>query len=111
MYSVFLLIHSYLRWLVVVSLLVAIYRAYRGYTLRRAFSLSDNRVRHWTATIAHIQLMAGIIVYTQSPTIKYFWGNASARSFDSLFYAVIHMLLMLSAIILLTVGSALAKRK
>ena len=64
-----------MRWLVLASLLYAIYRAYKGYTLNTLFSKTDNAVRHWTATIAHIQLVIGIILYTQSPIIKYFWHN------------------------------------
>ena len=105
--------HSIMRWLVLASLLYAIYRAYKGYTLNTLFSKTDNAVRHWTATIAHIQLVIGITLYSQSPIIKYFWHNFkdAIHNIDVAFFGLIHIILMLTAIILITIGSSLAKRK
>jgi hypothetical protein len=113
MYTVLLFLHSIVRWLVLISLLYAIYRAFRGYAARKTFSGADNAARHWTATFAHIQLVAGIILYTQSPVIKYFWKNfkTAVQQKDMAFFGLAHLLLMLTAIVLLTIGSAMAKRK
>lgn len=113
MYQALTFLHSTLRWLVLVSLIVSLYRAYRGYFRKVAFTKTDNAVRHWTATIAHTQLMVGMTLYFQSPIIKYFLNNFSTakESFDLLFFGVIHSLLMLLAIIIITIGSSLAKRK
>lgn len=84
-----------------------------GYNQNKAFSKTDNAFRHWTATVAHIQLMIGIILYTQSPIVKFFWTDTITtwQNLDLTFYGVIHILLMLTAIVVLTIGSALAKRK
>ncbi len=105
--------HSIMRWLVLASIVYAIYRAYRGYSSNAQFSKTDNAVRHWTATIAHIQLLIGIILYTQSPIIKYFWQNfnEAIQNLDLVFFGLLHLILMLAAIILITIGSALSKRK
>ncbi len=105
--------HSIMRWLVLASIVYAIYRAYRGYSSNTQFSKTDNAVRHWTATIAHIQLLIGIILYTQSPIIKYFWQNfnEAVQNLDLAFFSLLHLILMLAAIILITIGSALSKRK
>lgn len=113
MYQTLTFYHSIMRWLVLASLLYAIYRAYKGYFLNSQFSKSDNAVRHWTATIAHIQLVIGITLYTQSPIIKYFWHNfkEAIHNMDVAFYGLIHIILMLTAIILITIGSSLAKGK
>lgn len=102
-----------MRWFVLASLLYAIYRAYKGYTLKSQFSKTDNSIRHWTATIAHIQLVIGITLYTQSPIIKYFWHNfnEAIHHLDTAFFGLLHIILMLIAIILITIGSALSKRK
>jgi uncharacterized membrane protein len=109
----FLLIHSLLRWLVLFSLLYAIFRAYRGFVKGLAFTKTDNSVRHWTATIAHIQLIAGMILYLQSPMTSYFWRNFSEaiRQVNTTFFGLVHISLMLIAIVVITVGSALAKRR
>lgn len=113
MYQTLTFYHSLFRWLVLVSLLYALFRAYRGYFFNRAFSKTDNLVRHWTATIAHIQLMIGIVFYTQSPVIRYFWNHFSTAIHepDTVFFGLIHIALMLTAIVLITIGSALAKRR
>jgi len=93
--------------------LYAIFIAYKGYFSNKEFSKTDNTVRHWTATIAHVQLILGIIFYSQSPIIKYFWKNFSdaKQSLDLLFFGLIHISLMLLAIVLITIGSAVSKRK
>ena len=85
MYQSLTFFHSMIRWLVLVSLLYSIFSAYKGYISPLKFTKLDNTVRHWTATFAHIQLVIGIVLYTQSP--------------------------MFLAIIFITIGSALAKRK
>ena len=112
MYSTLIFLHSLTRWLVVISLTYAIYRGYVGFKFRKIFTKTDNAVRHWTATIAHIQLIIGILVYTQSPGISYFWKHTreALRNWDVTFYSLVHALIMLAAIVLLTIGSAKAKR-
>jgi len=113
MYSSLLFFHSLFRWLVVFSLIYSIYIAYKGYNSKSVFTKKDNAIRHWTATISHIQLTIGIILYTQSPIIKYFWTNfkEATENIDTLFFGLIHISFMLTAIILTTIGSALAKRR
>ncbi|AZA60050.1 hypothetical protein [Chryseobacterium indoltheticum] len=105
--------HSTMRWLVLASLVYSIYRAYKGYFSNAPFSKTDNYVRHWTATIAHIQLIFGIVIYTQSPIIKYFWNNfdEAITNLDLAFFGLLHIILMLTAIVMITVGSALSKRR
>ena len=113
MHQSILACHSFMRWLVLLSLIYSIYIAYKGYSSRLSFTKKDNLVRHWTATIAHIQLIFGILVYVQSPIVKYFWKNLKEgiQNKDILFFGLIHIVLMLAAIVFITIGSALAKRR
>lgn len=113
MYSTLLFFHSWVRWLVLAFLVYSIYRAFIGYTKNKTFSKTDNAFRHWTATIAHIQLMIGIVLYTKSLVVKYFWTDTKTalQNLDLTFYGLIHIILMLTSIVVLTIGSALAKRK
>jgi hypothetical protein len=113
MYPTLLFLHSITRWLVVAGLLYAVCRAYKGYISRAAFSKTDDTVRHLTATIAHVQLIIGILVYTQSPLVKYFWSDfkEASQNMEVLFFGLLHLVLMLVAITVITIGSALAKRK
>lgn len=113
MYQTLTFLHSQTRWLVLISLIYAIFRAFKGYFSDRKFTGTDHAVRHWTATIAHIQLIIGMIFYLKSPVIQYFWKNfnEARESFEHLFFGLIHIILMINAIIIITIGSALAKRK
>lgn len=113
MYQTLTFLHSIFRWLVLLSLIYSLFIAYKGYFSHKKFSKTDDSVRHWTATIAHVQLILGITLYSQSPIVKYFWNNFSTakESIDLLFFGLIHIFLMLFSIVLITIGSALTKRK
>lgn len=106
-------IHSIFRWLVVVSLIYCIILGWRGMRSDRAYGKLDDQFRHWTATIAHIQLIVGILLATKSPYFNYFWSNIGDvwSNTDSVFFGLVHPLLMLVAIVTLTIGSAKAKRQ
>lgn len=113
MYQTLLFSHSILRWLVLLALGYSIYRGYKGVVLKKAFSKLDNSIRHWTATLSHVQLMVGMILYFQSPSVKYFWSKTREGDvdFEVVFFSLVHLLLMFVAIVIITVGSSLAKRK
>lgn len=106
-------LHSICRWLVLASALYAIGRAYMGFRSHRDFSLGDDRIRHYTATIAHIQLIIGMVLYIRSPVTSYFWENVRIgfQHIDTVFYGLLHPLLMLLAVIAMTIGSSVAKRQ
>jgi hypothetical protein len=113
MYQAILALHSLVRWFVLVSLLYSIYRAYKGLLSGKFFSRFDNSVRHWTATFAQIQLVVGLWLYFISPIIDYFlhhYKDAVHQS-EFRFFGMEHSIMMLTAIILITIGSAKAKRK
>ncbi|MGJ1318744.1 hypothetical protein ACR776_09275 [Sphingobacterium spiritivorum] len=106
-------LHSIFRWLVLASILYSIGRAYTAYKASQDFSAYDNQVRHWTATITHIQLIIGMVLYIRSPVTSYLWKNInlSFKHIDIVFYGLLHPLLMLLAVVVITIGSALAKRQ
>lgn len=113
MYLLLIFTHSLVRWLVVFSLLYAIIRGLRGWSTCSAFSKTDNLVRHLTATIAHIQLMIGWVLYFNSPFVTYFRAHfkEAVHQRDLLFFGMIHITLMTIAIIVITIGSSAAKRQ
>ncbi len=113
MYSLLLFFHSIFRWLVLISLIYTICRGFAGWRGKVQFSKTDNTMRHTTATIAHIQLAIGYVLYFNSPIIQYFrsqYAEASQQP-ELRFFGLIHICLMTLAIILITVGSSITKRK
>lgn len=113
MYSTILFIHSIFRWIVLFSLVYAIFRAYKGYKSKSNFTHLDNKVRHWTATIAHIQLTIDMFMYIKSPIVKHFFSDFKnlISNWELTFFGLFHFVLMISAIVIITIGSAKAKRK
>ncbi|MES2269156.1 MAG: hypothetical protein V4520_20500 [Bacteroidota bacterium] len=113
MFDQLLFFHSLMRWAVLATLIYAIYRAYDGYSNNKVFAKSDDKLRHWTATTAHIQLMIGILVYTQSTNAKFSFNvlGPNGHITQPFFFGVLHLILMISAIVIITLGSAMAKRK
>lgn len=113
MYQTLTVYHSLLRWLVLLSLILSLITACTGLWKRRSFSKTDNAIRHWTATTAHIQLIAGILLYAQSPVTRFFRQHytEARQQFDITFFSVIHALLMLLAIVLITTGSSLSRKR
>ena len=111
MYSTLLFLHSLGRWAVLGGLVYGIVRAYRGWLGNQPFTLLDNTVRHTVATVAHVQLMLGYALYFTSPLLKTFHLRDSEHDPGTLFFGVQHVAAMTVAIIVLTIGSALAKRQ
>jgi len=113
MYPILLAVHSVIRWLVLISLLYALYRAYRGWYTKALFTIYDIRARQIIATIAHIQLVVGIWLYLISPIVSYFRQHLKTAIHirEIRFFGMEHSTMMLLAIILITIGSGKAKRE
>jgi len=113
MYPYLLIFHSFFRWLVLLSLLYSIFRAWNGWQKGRLFEKTDEKMRHVTATIAHIQLAIGYVLYFQSPLVIYFRANyaVAVKRLDFLFFGMIHISLMTVAVVMISIGSSAAKRK
>jgi len=112
MYTLLLSLHSLVRWLVLASLLYAIINSYLGWGQQRKFSDRDNAIRHWTATIVHIQFMIGLGLYFISPIVRYFYNNfkEAVHLREIRFFGMEHSLMMVIAVSVISVGSAKAKR-
>lgn len=113
MYPIILALHSAVRWLVLLSLIIALFRGYRGWRAKLNFGNLDNSIRYWTVTIAHIQLVLGLTLYFISPITNYFIGHFSdaVHQREIRFFGMEHSIVMLAAIVCITIGSAKAKRK
>ena len=113
MYSILIALHSLFRWFVLISLLYAIFLAYRGWFSEKPFTSRDNIIRNVTTILAHIQLLIGIGLYFISPIMDHFMHNfkEAVHQSDVRFFGMEHSILMLIAIIVITIGSSMAKRK
>ena len=113
MYNLILPLHSLVRWLVLISLLAAIFRSYQGWLGRRAYSKLDENLRQSTVSIIHMQFVLGIWLYAVSPITTWFIHHFSegVRLREIRFFGMEHITMMLIAVAVITVGSSKAKRQ
>lgn len=113
MYTFLILSHSLVRWLIVPAMCYALFRGFGGWLTKRPFTKTDDTIRHVTATLTHIQLMIGYVLYFNSPFISYFRTHfkEAIQHFDFVFFGMIHIALMTVAIMIVTIGSSAAKRQ
>lgn len=107
-----LIIHSSLRWIILITLLVHLYCIYTGYFKNKPFTKFNNIFSHVTVGFIHLQFVVGLYVYYTSEKTSIFLSDvkASMAISELRFYAVEHSLIMLIAIIIITIGSFKAKR-
>lgn len=63
MYGLFLLLHSYNRWLVLVALIGALYMAWTGWRGNRQWGSNDMRVGRFLVVVATLQFLFGLVLY------------------------------------------------
>lgn len=113
MYNIVLVIHNILRWVVLILAVVALFRAYVGWIGKREYTETDRKVGVFFSVSLDIQLLLGLILYIfLSPiTRTAFQDFSTAMTISDIrFFAVEHILMMILAVILVHVGTALSKR-
>jgi cytochrome bd-type quinol oxidase subunit 2 len=113
MYTTLLAIHSLVRWLVLPSLLFAIYRAFRGWSSGKSFTTVDETVRLTTVTITNIQVSLGLVLYAISPITAYFSHHFQVAVHVGVmrFFGLEHAFMMIMATLLISTGSVKVKNK
>jgi hypothetical protein len=107
MYSFVLVVHSWLRWLVLLAALVTLARAYTGRTGHKLWSTADDRSLLLFTVALDLQLLFGLILYVGiSPITAIAFQNLAAAMRDpSLrFFVVEHAIGMIAAVALAHVG-------
>jgi uncharacterized membrane protein YozB (DUF420 family) len=113
LYPIFRILHSVLRWVVILTALFAIIRATTGLSFRRGYMQTDDRAGLWFTISMDLQLLIGLILYFfLSPTTRIAMqdfgtamGNSAMR-----FFAVEHLALMVVALIVAHVGRSLIRK-
>jgi len=111
MYTTLLAIHNIIRWVVLGSLVFAIYTSAEGLVAKRTYTKADKIARGLTSGISHLQLLIGLLLYASiSPITKSFLQNGAQGNDQLLFFGVWHALAMIIAVVVITIGAAVAKR-
>lgn len=112
MYQTLLVLHSWSRWFVLVFGLIAVFRAYSGWTGRRPFVKADNGMSAAFSGFMWLQVLIGLGLYFGlSP-----WGLNAMRQAGAMkdptarFFGMEHIAVMILAAILAQVGRIALKK-
>lgn len=107
MYSGVLLVHSWVRWAVVIAGVLALLRAVTGASSRRPWTAADDRAGLWFTIALDVQILIGLYLYfVLSPFTTDALRNfgAAMRTPALRFWAVEHPFGMLLGVVLAHVG-------
>jgi membrane protein DedA with SNARE-associated domain len=107
MYNALLHAHSGLRWIVLVLIIWALFKSFSGWLGKKEYQNSDRLSALFAMVFSHIQLLVGLLLYMDSPNVSFQSGlmkNTMLR-----FYTVEHVLMMIIAITIITIGFSTAK--
>lgn len=112
-YVLVLSLHNVLRWVVLGTAVFALVRMFGGLAARRGWLALDRKAGQWLTISMDVQLVVGLLLYfVLSPiTTSAFANMGNVMSVSALrFYVVEHILLMVVAVVLAHVGTAMARR-
>ncbi|NUM30780.1 MAG: hypothetical protein HUU47_00460 [Bacteroidetes bacterium] len=104
-------IHNLLRWAVFFTGLWAIYRAYFGFSKRKAWSSKDEGAGFWFVMSCHTQLLIGLFIYIKDGYYSIF-SNMSEGMKNGIvrFWGIEHITGMLLAITLVQFARIASKK-
>lgn len=100
-------LHSFLRWLALIAIVIAIFQSLRGMTGGKEYTAKNNRWSLITLIAFHLQLVLGLVLYFGKGWYKQV-GDMSNEVVR--FWSLEHLVAMLIAIALVTIGRISAKK-
>ena len=110
MYTGFLHLHSSLRWVILLLLVVGILMSLSGMTGKKPFSAGQKKTGLFLMIAAHIELLIGLYQWIFGPWGIKFLSNAGMKDPVARFYGVEHITAMVIAIVLITIGRGVSKK-
>ncbi|MEO0043546.1 MAG: hypothetical protein RL329_2994 [Bacteroidota bacterium] len=113
MYSILLLIHSWLRWAVLIAAAIALFRSFTGWQKKLPFTDADKRMNAIFMGFLHLQLVLGLILYFVSPLTAGFMQNMGTAMKDKnlRFWGLEHQTGIIIGIVVAQIGSIKAKKQ
>jgi len=113
MYTGFLMFHSILRWILLVSLAITLVKYIIGWMGNHPWKKTDNILGVVFTSLMDLQLLSGLVLYFfLSPVTKLAMSDFGAAMKDAglRFHAVEHLSMMLIAVVLVHIGRAKSKK-
>ncbi|RZK16284.1 MAG: hypothetical protein EOO56_20285 [Hymenobacter sp.] len=111
MYHTLLFLHSWGRWFVLLTGLVAVFRAYGGWTGRRPFTKGDNGISAAFSGFMWLQVIVGFGLYFgKGPWGLHGLQQMGMKDPTARFFGLEHVVVMIIAAILAQVGRIALKK-
>ena len=112
MASTLLIVHSLVRWLVLLAGLHAVTKLANGYTRQRAYAPSDKRASMIFVGLLDLQFLLGLILYGVSPVTRGALKDMTAGMSDPhvRFFVAEHPMMMFLGLVVAHVTSVMVKK-
>ncbi len=113
MYTGLLHTHNMFRWLVLITLVLAVLFAFVGWFGKKEWSKKDNLTGLLLTILMDLQFLVGVVLYAfVSPITKAAFADfgVAMKNADLRFYAVEHILMMIIALVLVHIGRSKSKK-
>ena len=111
-YTVVLVLHNLLRWVVVLTAAWALVRAWSGWLGKRAWTTTDRRAGMFFGMSLDIQMLLGLILAFISPILQAAYADLGSLAMQDpfRFFLTAHMPLMIVAVVLAHIGTGVASK-
>lgn len=101
-------LHSTLRYLVLIALVIVIVKSLMGWLGKKQYTNLDNKLGLYLFIFTHMQLLIGLVLYFVSDVVQF--NEATMKNKDLRYWAVEHISIMLISVVLITMARVTSKK-
>jgi len=108
MHDTLLLVHSYLRYFILIALLIVIVKSLIGWLNNRPYTPLDNKLSLYLLIFTHMQVVAGLILYFVSDVVQFTSETMKVKMLR--YWTVEHLTAMIVVVVLITAARSTSKK-
>ncbi len=108
MYPFLKYLHSGLRYVVLILVVLAIVQSLLGWLGKKTYTEGNRKLNLFALISAHTQLLVGLVLYFVSPLVQF--SGAAMKNRESRYWTVEHITMMIIAVVLITIGYSRSKK-
>lgn len=108
MYNGLLITHSYLRYIILILLIVVIITSLAGLINKKPYTDTDNKLGLFLFISTHLQLLLGLILFFISPAVQF--SGEAMKDPSTRYWLVEHNTAMIIAIVFITLARTTSKK-
>lgn len=107
-YNIIKHLHSGFRYIVLVLVIVALINAFLGWFGNKAYTEGSRKLNLFALISAHVQFLIGLVLYFLSPFVQF--TSQTMKNAETRYWTMEHVVMMLFAIVLITIGNSKSKK-